>query len=255
MLILNFKSFDTDLSLLCLYGPNKDEPNFYSNIKDKLLQINNPYILVGDFNLVINPEMDYSNFQNVSNPKAREMLQELILELDLIDCWREDHLEDRKYTWLRKNPIKQASLDFFLISSSLYTKVSDTRILPWYRTDHSAILLTLNMDNLHRGSSYWKLINALLKYIEYVNKIKQLIKRIKLQYASVVQPNNQQPEECSNNEILFNISDRLFLETLLREIQGGGTISYGSFKKRQNNDREEMLLKEIECLEEDEQPN
>ena len=30
------------------------------------------------------------------------MILEIILELDLVDCWREEHTDERKYTWLRQ---------------------------------------------------------------------------------------------------------------------------------------------------------
>ena len=49
----------------------------------------------------------------------------------------------------------------------------------------------------------------------------------------------------------FQISDQLFLETLLMEIRGK-TISYSSYKKKQNNLREHNLENEIKHLEEEE---
>ena len=50
--------------------------------------------------------------------------------------------------------------------------------------------------------------------------------------------------EINNNDLKFNISDKLFLETLLLDIRGE-TISYASFIKRQQINRQEMLEKEI----------
>ena len=69
---------------------------------DKLLTIDNACILVGDFNLVIDPEKDYQNYVNINNPKGREKVLEIMLEFDLVDCWREEHTDERKYTWLRQ---------------------------------------------------------------------------------------------------------------------------------------------------------
>ena len=91
-------------------------------------------ILVGDFNLFMSPQKDYFNYLHVNNPKSRDKVLEIVLEYNLIDCWREEHIEERKFTWFKKNPIKQARLDFFLISSMLYSKVKNPDITSVYRT-------------------------------------------------------------------------------------------------------------------------
>ena len=49
-------------------------------------------------------------------------------------------------------------------------------------------------------------------------------------------------------DILFNVADWLFFETLLLEI-GGQTISYATFNKRQTVDRQALLQLEIQELE------
>lgn len=247
-LILDFTSYDTDLTLVCLYGPNKDSPEFYHNICSKIQHKENACFICGDFNLVLNPDIDCLNYVNVNNPKARDKVINMIFDLDLIDVWREDHLEEKKYTWLKKNPIKRARLDFFLISSSLYAQVDKSEILPGYRTDHSLITISLTMNQCSKGKSYWKFNNSLLTDIEYVRSIKEVIQRVKIQYASDSQPSNKPCNQCTNEEILFNIQDRLFFETLLLEIRGQ-TISYATFKKRQESDQQKALETEVQQLE------
>ena len=44
------------------------------------------------------------------------------------------------------------------------------------------------------------------------------------------------------------INDQLFLDTLLMEIREE-SVSYASFKKKQRNNRESVLMKQIEELE------
>ena len=104
--------------------------------------------LVGDFNFVLSPEKDDFNYMHLNNPKARQKVIEMMLDLDLIDCWREDHMEDRKYTWLKKNLVKQARLDFIFISKTIHSKVDKTDILPGYRTDHSLIFISVVLDKI-----------------------------------------------------------------------------------------------------------
>ena len=127
------------------------------------------------------------------------------------------------------------------------TYVSDTEIISGYRTDHSIITLKLDFDKFKKGSSYWKMNNSLLKDHDYVKLIKEKIFQVKQQYAKEEQLINR---NIPHEEILFNINDQLFFETLLFEIRGQ-TISYSSGVKRNEQLRESNLLKEINKIEKD----
>ena len=140
------------LSLINIYGPNKDEPHFYKDILTDILEFGNPVIMAGDFNLVLNPEQDTFQYANINNPKAREVVMDMLIELSLIDVWRELNIEKFQYTWRRKNPVKQARLDFFLISETLFTDVDEANILPGYKTDHSIIILSLDFGNFKKST-------------------------------------------------------------------------------------------------------
>ena len=76
-------------------------------------------LICGDFNLVLDPNKDSYNYSNVTNPHARTKVLQIMSELDLIDIFRELNPEKRRFTWRRKNPIKQARLDYFLTSRSM----------------------------------------------------------------------------------------------------------------------------------------
>ena len=76
------------------------------------------------------------------------------------------------YTWRRKNTNKQARLDVFSISEDLLTDVSDCKIIPGYRTDHSIVLLDIDFGKFKKGRSYWKFDNSLLHDKDYINQIK-----------------------------------------------------------------------------------
>jgi len=85
----------------------------------------------------------------------------------------------------------------------------------------------------------------LLRDIQYVNKIKGLINRIKLQYST--NPQQRENSLLNDRDIQFNINDQLFVETLMMEIRGE-TISIASYKKKQQTNKQDKLLKEIDEL-------
>ena len=125
-IILDVTLAEKRLTIINVYGPNKDSPGFFKNVVEIAERVGNDcYIFCGDFNFVMNPEKDYKHYKEntVNNPSARSVILETMEDLDIIDVFRELHPEKYRYTWRRKNPIKLARLDFFLVSSSLLSIV------------------------------------------------------------------------------------------------------------------------------------
>jgi len=56
---------------------------------------NDTLIVCGDFNLVLNPDLDYYNYANINNPKARVKVIQIIDDKHLIDTFRELHPETK----------------------------------------------------------------------------------------------------------------------------------------------------------------
>ena len=188
---------------------------------------------------MLDPDLDYNNYLHVNNPRARKIILDFIEKENFVDAWRVINGNCRKYTWHRLIPtIKQARLDYFLVSENISQYVVDAEIIPGYRTDHSGITLKLKLLESERGKGYWKFNNTLLKDNEYVTLIKNTIEDVKKTYV-----NNGNDVNIANDEIQFNINDQLFLETLLMMIRGN-TIKYSSEKKKRKRVKEENALEE-----------
>ena len=96
------------LTLVNLYGPNQENPNFYTNIKQKVSEFENDQVIMcGDWNFVLDPDLDYNNYLHINKPKARliNQKQDYIEEENLLDVWRVSNEDSRKYTWRRLNPV------------------------------------------------------------------------------------------------------------------------------------------------------
>jgi len=198
------------LSLINFYGPNTDQRIFYEKLSETIDDLgNNDVIICGDFNLVLNPDIDCHTYLHINNPRSRNKLLEIIDEKGLVDIYREFHEHTQRYTWRKNNPLKQARLDFFLISENLLNSINKADIEPSYRSDHSQISLSINFTNFKKGKGLWRFNNSLLSKLEYVKQIKDKIKEIKQQYAIPVY-NFQNLDEIHNDEIQFIINDQLF---------------------------------------------
>ena len=126
--------------------------------------------------------------------------------------------------------------------------LNDIEILPSYRSDHSSVVLSLEINNFIKGRGLWKFNVSLLKDKMYVNTVKKCINDTKEQYMLPVYSKEFIEDNINNDVIQFTISHQLFLETLLMEIRGK-TISHSVFKKKKEKEKENSLQKEIANLE------
>ena len=89
-----------------------------------------------------------------------------------------------------------------MILGPLFSSLDDSKISPGYRSDHSLISITVDINKSTKGHSYWKFNNPLLKDPIYVHKIKETIKQTKLRYSS---------DEQESQLPLLEISDLKFI--------------------------------------------
>ncbi|WP_419639434.1 endonuclease/exonuclease/phosphatase family protein, partial [Thiolapillus sp.] len=245
-MILQLKMNDQTITLINLHSPNNDDPAFYDRVRGAIKSIRNQELIVaGDWNLVLNPELDSQNYKHTNNPKCREKVIDLTNELSLVDIWRELNAQCKRFTWRRSQPVLQQSrLDFFLINENLVADVISADIESGYRTDHSAVTITFRFTERARGRTFWKFNSSLLKDKEYVRRMKETIKKTKQTYAK----NADSVDIIHDDNLEFQIDDQLLFEVMLMDIRSA-TISYATFKKRIEQSREELLIKEIELLE------
>jgi hypothetical protein len=106
---------------------------------------------------------------------SREKVLELIEERSLIDPYRQLYPDSFRYTWRKKNPFRQARLDFFLFTESMLTNLKNCTIDPSYRSDHSMIILSLVFNPFNKGKGLWKFNNSLLYEKDYSKIVREKI--------------------------------------------------------------------------------
>ena len=73
--------YNKRLSLITIYGPNKDDTSFYINLFKNVNEIgNDTYVICGDFNISLDPTMACYNYKHINNPKARKYVLDMINE-------------------------------------------------------------------------------------------------------------------------------------------------------------------------------
>ena len=69
------------------------------------LNITNSLLLLGDFNLVMDNDLDIGTGEKRDGIEM-EALNKLIVDLHLHDCWRMKHCNEREYSWSRTSHSK-----------------------------------------------------------------------------------------------------------------------------------------------------
>ena len=152
-----------------------EQSTFFEEISEELdnfsLAEDCSIVIGGDFNVIFDPDLD----GNGGNPKRKESVKcidNLCLANDLIDIWRIRNPNEKRFTWRQKTPVIQRRLDFWLVSNGMQEDIDNVDIIPSLKSDHSAIVLSINrIESRPRGPSFWKLNSSLLDDKEYVSLI------------------------------------------------------------------------------------
>ena len=168
------------LTLVNIYAPNNDNATFSQNLLDQILSFECEEIIMGgDFNLVMDVQKDKKGGNATTHRNSLKEVQNIANSLDLIDVWRTLNPDGKRFTWRRTKPEVHCRLDYFMISSSLTTAITNADILPGYKTDHSLITIHLASNSNPGGPGFWKLNTSFLldsEYIEFINYIDEVEK-------------------------------------------------------------------------------
>ena len=240
-----------DVVLGSVYGPNSDDPNFFSGIESICSEMKGsediPVILGGDFNLALNHRVDTVNYRKENHPRAVKRVQCIMDDNNWIDIFREQNGEKRKFTWkLGAPPRKQARLDYFIVSEILQPMVFEADVIPGYRSDHSMITLGITLTPQRRGKGFYKMNASLLAESNYQDMIRQTIKESVATYALPVYT----PKFVAENpeEISLTISWSLFWETLVLNMRTQ-TITYAIHRSKKRKEEEAGYIQNIKRLE------
>ena len=95
-LILDVTVNSKRISLINIYGPNKDNPEFFQGLFQNLeLYDNEEIIMGGDFNCILDSELDRRGENDQSNTESRK-----VLATWMDDIWRLHHPLERKFIYM-----------------------------------------------------------------------------------------------------------------------------------------------------------
>ena len=183
MVGIKFKYKEAFFVLVNIYAPNEDDPQYFIEQLKSFEDNTGHRILCGDFNLVMDVDVDRTGSGANNNVKSLDILDKYMEDTMMCDIWRVRNGEARTYTFTRnESGIKRyigSRLDMFLLDMSISSWVQHVKIFPKFKSDHAPVVLDILPFNIKRGKGVWKLNNRVLYEEEYVQMINQKIEEIK----------------------------------------------------------------------------
>ena len=230
-LLTEIKVKENSFLLAKVYAPTKDEPVFFDGLFSTLSDFSSlDYILAGDWNVVLDNQIDKNGGPKHANKLSRDRLKSYINDFALCDIYRESNPSRKAYTRIQSQPYTATRLDFFLIDINLRHHIKSTDIDSSVYSDHKIVTITLNLNFEEWGKGYWKLNSDILLDDKYVALIKQTITDFRL--------NN--PEGHASSHILWDS-----LKCVIR----GETIKYCTLKKKILNEKRLSLESKLAIME------
>ncbi len=233
-LIVDCSVYGEKIILINVYAPtkdNKDQSKFLTFVHNKLKDYeNNNIILGGDFNVCLDPTIDKKGGKIEKPSKCAEIINSISETYNLIDLWRYLNPESRRFTRreMTKAGLVQSRLDYFLISVHLLYDFTRQDIAPSIKSDHSLVYFQLRIKSSEKpGRGFFKFNCSHLKDVEYITKVKEIVKSYRNNLTS---------------------DDGLNWDTLKCEIRGY-TISYSTEKKKKLRKYESELLERLAYIE------
>ena len=75
LLTVDLKTNEMTFKIINIYAPNSDTPSFFQKVMDIIdKNVLDYFLICGDFNLVMDPNLDCHNYKSINNPQSRNLL-------------------------------------------------------------------------------------------------------------------------------------------------------------------------------------
>uniref|UniRef100_A0A8C6PR15 exodeoxyribonuclease III n=1 Tax=Nothobranchius furzeri TaxID=105023 RepID=A0A8C6PR15_NOTFU len=172
-IIIECEISSVKINLVNIDGPNNDNPEFFRQLFMTLATLLGHFIIGGDFNCTLQPNLDRSTGIDMSHSNIRKEILQLIKDFNLVDIWRSKNLTQQSYSCYSGASRSFSRIDYFLISSDLISITTEC----WYDSilisDHAPHSFLLRFTNSIICPNQWRLQPIWLRdpgFIEFIGE-------------------------------------------------------------------------------------
>lgn len=173
-LILQGSLLEISMNLVNVYGPNVDDPNFFTDLFLTLSSLPGVYLIAGDWNCTLDPTKDRSTGVDQSHNKSRTTIKYFLKELNLIDVWRHFKQDEIAYSCYSGVYKTFSRIDYFLISATLISKIDNCFYDAILLSDHAPCGFMYTDEVLVRDPPRWSLNQKWLlddNFVKYIGEV------------------------------------------------------------------------------------
>ncbi|XP_073780380.1 transposon TX1 uncharacterized 149 kDa protein [Danio rerio] len=170
-ILVNLSFLDRDINVLNVYGFNdkNDRYELFEDFQPHMLG-RVPFILAGDFNCVLTHK-DRRRREDFKLDKTSVLMQALVRDFKLVDCFRTTHQREEGFTWFSGDGTRASRIDYVF---SRNCPPTDARLTPLFFSDHHMLSCTLSLPpGATVGGGLWKLNCSLLEDKEIAGEYRE----------------------------------------------------------------------------------
>ena len=170
--------------IINVYAPNgnNEKEHFFASLREKLKDINfDEIILCGDFNCVINNDLDIITGEK-HNLETVRTFNDMMDSTNIFDAWRLFHPNEKEFSWSTKSPFIARRLDYIFVCENIFDMITECSLVSMPFSDHRGCFIHIKESEITRGRGYWKFNNSLLSDHNYVNEINTFIEQYEGEY-------------------------------------------------------------------------
>ncbi len=184
-LSMNVSVDQDEFDVFNIYAPTRnhveEQLQFLQYVKDKCIELSSSgLVLGGDFNTIFDADLDKQGgtMSNCTNLYTDELTAFMDAH-DLFDVIRFRHPDRRLFTRIQRTPPVMTRIDHWLMSHHLSSYLQNATVFPGIKSDHSIIHFHISTSHAKRGRGFWKFNPSLLRDLEYIKSVKNIIQDIK----------------------------------------------------------------------------
>ena len=165
---------EEDITIVRIYAPNIGALQYRrQTLTDIKGEVNTNTIVIWHFNTPLTP-MDRSLKQKIN--KERQVLNDILDEIDLIDIFRTFHSNAKEHTFFSSEQRTISRINHNLGHKTNLSKIKKTEIISSIFSDHNTIRLDINYkEKTVRNTNTWKLKNMCLNNQQVTEEIKNFL--------------------------------------------------------------------------------
>ncbi|KAK6186748.1 hypothetical protein SNE40_006025 [Patella caerulea] len=169
---------DKNVSICSIYAPNNDKDRivFFNDIPT-YIDHNRLNIICGDFNDVVSPYL-FRAKDMYTNKHSCAAFKSFINNNNLCDIYRHKHPDRAQFTRraVSNNRRRMSRIDYILVSRQVKSNVVNVYITHTKLSDHSQVIITVDLGECERGPGVYIFNNNLLNDLVFCEKVYTIIK-------------------------------------------------------------------------------